>query len=445
MTIHSQCQWAQYLPTYPQTFYLSIIGRITPSTIQVINPHEESANTIWRQTILLIQTSWISLFFYLICVPDMRISNIDCSHWFHYGWDGLVSCYSQLKPFLPSAHHHPTDQSTPVTSSKLEKLAAGKWYARELPNDHLRVALCCNKSWKLICDGIKEMETSHIIQAEKQLRQHKFHSASISQTPDMQSIPAGTWHRSQVTSPIYPLEQYFCLMFFALGFRLICQEHSTSPQLLQYFVLPSFALICFIGSQPFDAKENPQQINSNKVQQLDQSLITALFPSEVCLLAGNIFRILGFLLILAPLSAPQLSSTLLFLIVTRAVEIVIIIKTCDCLPEQSSILQLSFSLLVLCLNYSPSASNSILVTSFISKECLHVTSKLCWLIPHSQKQYLSWSLLWLSFLSCFSYHLVSWGRLSSSLTLLFFWEAIKELKEISYAYQMWRLKNKIKG
>jgi hypothetical protein len=460
MTIQSQCQWAQYLPTYPNTFYLSIVGRISPNIGQVLPP-EDVSNSLWLHMIQALYSIWIKLFFYLISVKDMKISQIDCSHWFYFGWDGLVSCYSQLKPSLPSSHHHPSDQSIPAENSILQDMSPGIWHSWELPNDHLRVAMCCNQSWELIWHAVEEMQSSRAhYQAPIKSNTPSFASSlQTTQLPDMQSVPINQLNRDHIAYPITLPEKIIGVGVVLFGLAIVLSDNPVLES-IQYFLLPSslltFALGNWISHSPSSSadfastrKWNPDMSFPSASEHF--SLFSPFLRSEICMVFANMLRFLS--LSLSPVATSDSITTILIL--TRSLEIATLCALCPHMHEHSSILQLSVSLLVFCCNYFNSfssllphnSSSRLFLTSLLLKEPLHILSKLGWII-NSQQQYQEqpmwfwWKTLWVCYLvlSCFSL-----GPLFSSLSMdswilfVLLWEWIGSMKEISYSYQVFRL------
>jgi hypothetical protein len=451
MTIQSQCRWAQYLPTYRNTFYLSIVGRISPKIGQVLPP-EDVSNSLWSRCIQALYSNSIQLFFYLISVKEMKISNIDCSHWFYYGWDGLVSCYSQLKPSLPSPHHHPSDQSIPVTNSILQDMRPGIWHSWELPNDHLRVAMCCSQSWELIWHAVEQMHSSNRPLQEPL----KSNTAALpmAQLPDIQSVPIDQLNRDQIAYPITLMERFFGMATVIIGLAIVLgDEHLFERS--QSILLSSSLLTFTIGnwiihSPPYSFYSAPDSSSGSDPVKWNPQKFSPFLRSEVWMMSANLIRFLCFLCLFHFLSSETVvHSIMTVLILTRSLEIASLCALCPHLQEHSSIIQLSVSLLVFCCWESSLLDYSIphLLTFFLLKELLHLLSRLGWIInsqqQQQQQQRLWWGALWVPYLVLSCCHL---GLLFSCLSmtpwtllLVFLWEWIGSMREISLAYQVFSL------
>lgn len=457
MTIQSQCQWAQYLPTYPNTFYLSIVGRISPNIGQVLPP-EDVSNSLWLRTLRAIYSAWIQFFFYLISVKDMKISQIDCSHWFYFGWDGLVSCYSQLKPSLPSPYPHPSDQSSPVENSILQGMSPGIWHSWELPNDHLRVSMCCNQSWELIWHAVEEMHSSKWLSEDEDPIKSGISSPPMSQLPDLQSAHIGQLNRDHIAYPITITEKFIGIYVVIFGLVIVLNDKlSLAP--FQYFFLPSSLLTFSLGnwlihSSPYmdihSSKSGYGYVKVNLQSVFEYLSISSSFlHSEILMMFANLLRILTFLYLS---STVNIESIMSILILTRSLEIATLVSLCPSLHEHCSILQLSVALIVICCSsldsfasiLSHCSSIRYFLTSLLLKESLHILSRLGWVINSQQhkERNIWWPMLWVSYLIL---SFLYFGSLFYSLSMdswIFFvllWEWIGSMREMSYAYQIFSL------
>lgn len=450
MTIHSQLQWAKYLPTYPNTFYLSMTGRINFNTTiqsnkqlqqnqnqdqeqdqqgQQSQEQQEEKHSIIKKILRIIQSIFIDIFFYLIGVHDKKICNIDCSEWFHHGWDGLVSCFSQTKPSLPSPYNH----SCYIINkhSELVSIKPGHWYSWELPNDHLRLAVRCTYSWDFIWNAVQIMERQkQLLQQSKEnkyLQESEFQSFKLDSLPDMQSVPVETFDRYTISYPITFKEGLLAIFITFIGIyfmlsKFILLDHT--KQIYTTTTSATSAITCCIGfwllhlqfnqkneqikSQQNDENQRKEvQLFSSQLIYLPKSIFSPLLPSEGILIIFHIFQII----LLFSLFQTFNLQVYHFMNLLRLFQIYSLILFCDRTHENISIFQLSFHFLLLCYDansfstfpYLPSSllSTSItsvtatttttslllpsyLFTSIYLKEILHILSKFGFIINHFQ-------------------------------------------------------------
>ena len=478
MTIQSQLKWAKYLQTYPNTFYFSLTGRIN------FNTKETKTDTIYKKILRNLNTVFIEIFFYLIGVFDMKICDIDCSEWFHHGWDGLVSCFSQTKPSLPSPHHHPSG----LIHEKLEStsLIPGHWYSWELPNDHLRLAIGCSYSWNFLRNVIEKMEKQKQLIDSKINHQDILTKSLMSQSkssslPDVQSIPVENFDRYTSSYILSSKEIFLAIILSGIAINIMLSNniffYIDNSKPIDATTSATSAITCCIGLWyfQFQYKESIffkqfQQLNqgnhvyqlnqiqlsknereeeiysfSSQIMHLSKSTFFPLLPSEGIMICFNILQIILLLLF------SSLNSQFFYLLnMIRLFQLYSILLFCDRIHEHTSIFQLSLNLFLLSLN---SVSTSIkFTTSFITslylKEFLHIISKLGSIIYHSNhSNYFNdntlWILLWtfyLSVLSCLLYTLYLSIPLYSILSFVYIFEIFGSMKEISYSYQLFYLR-----
>jgi hypothetical protein len=422
LTIHSQLKWAKCLPTYQNTYYLSIVGRITSNTSEI-----QSTDPLAKRLIRAIQNEVIKLFFYIISAKDMKICGQDCSTWFLHGWDGLVSCFSQRKPFLPSPHHHPVSENP---HQNFEIIHPGQWYSWELPNDHIRFALSCPESWSIISEAVQKMDCHR---TQTQALPEKFDK---SKTPDMQEVSVHLFDRQTSAYPIHQIEVLLALIFLGLG-HFACHPTFQFSQ-TSFSAITCCLGVCLLRSKSFHSDE----FQERRTHLFKLAPVLPLLPSEAVMLTFNVMRFV----ILLHLWEASFCWIAFSLSSMQAVEVICLILSCDTLHDHESLLHLSLrSVLINLHQCTPNTSPSLYIFSLCLKEIMHILSRLGWVLNDSHVSKSCWQCYWGSFLFITLIHLmisISTTNFVNLVSLFFIWEVIVAIRELSYSYQIYLLSRK---
>lgn len=229
LSLHSQSVWAESLQDFPDSYYLSIVGSLSPKT---------HSNKLFHRLWLAFDVAQKALLHGLFanisgcCVDsfslqqDCAVAGIDCKPWLASGWDGFVTVSTQTKPFLSSIGcKHDTQKSTfgsvlschdynhtdalplpPQSHSHppgRQVVRPGVWYTTTLPIEHMRLVTACAATWECVWQAVRIFETSRrqcethttqgpsIVASSTPAARSNQHNRRLSMTqPDMQPYDA---------------------------------------------------------------------------------------------------------------------------------------------------------------------------------------------------------------------------------------------------------------
>jgi hypothetical protein len=220
LSLHSQSVWAESLRDFPESYYMSIVGALSP---------QKHSSTMLHTLSLAFDATQKALMYALFaglngCSCSDRgshddqegfIADIDTKGWLANGWDGFVTVTTQTRPFLSSLQHKYDQQShgshdcssttvrLPLSSKEAMMLPLGRqevrpgiWHSTTLPIEHMRLVTACAATWECVWQAVRTFETSR--------RQVESSLLPLCSGTTASTTPIATARQSQPLSPRPP-------------------------------------------------------------------------------------------------------------------------------------------------------------------------------------------------------------------------------------------------